>query len=159
MPREIERKFLVSADLWRVIAKPTGKHYRQGYILSEEQRTVRVRVAGDKGYLTLKGKTVGISRDEFEYEIPVAEAEDILNKFTNNGTEKIRYCITAGEHTWEVDEFLGSNKGLIVAEIELKYEDDAFEKPYWVGPEVSADPRYTNASLAVYPYRDWVGSK
>lgn len=155
MAKEIERKFLVDQDAWDSLAKPDGVQYRQGYILSEKHRTVRVRVAGDKGFITLKGKAVGISRDEFEYEIPVDEAEEILKNFAINGTEKIRYCIPFSGFTWEVDVFSGENDGLIVAEIELTSEQEEFEKPNWVAAEVTEDARYFNANLAVHPYIGW----
>jgi len=155
MPKEIERKFLVEPEAWKQFKKPEGKHYRQGYITGSDEVTIRVRVAESKGYLTLKSKTIGISRDEFEYEVPYEEAIAMMNSFTKVGTEKIRYKIPAGDLVWEVDEFLGANAGLLVAEIELQNENQAFDKPSWVGKEVSDDHRYFNSSLAVRPYGDW----
>jgi adenylate cyclase len=153
---EIERKFLVDHAAWQKLDKPQGIHYKQGYILSDDKRTVRVRIAGGHGYITLKGALEGrMSRSEYEYEIPVADAGEILKAFTNNGTEKIRYRIPAGDFTWEVDEFSGDNAGLIVAEIELKSENDKFEKPGWIAEEVTDDYRYANSNLAVHPYKDW----
>ena len=153
---EIERKFLVDHEAWHKLDKPAGTHYRQGYILSDDTRTVRIRITDNHSYITLKGiETSNMSRSEYEYEIPIPDGEEILAAFAKNGTEKIRYRIPLGGFTWEVDEFLGDNKGLIVAEIELKNEQDKFEKPAWVTTEVTDDGRYANSSLAVYPYREW----
>jgi adenylate cyclase len=154
---EIECKFLVDHDKWHNLDKPEGKHYRQGYVFSDETRTVRIRIAGEHGYITLKGGKQGkMSRSEFEYDIPVADAEEMLNTLTQNGTEKMRYRIPAGgDFTWEVDEFLGDNAGLIIAEIELTNEDDEFKKPDWIAGEVTDDHRYANSSLAVHPFKEW----
>jgi adenylate cyclase len=155
MPTEIERKFLVDHKKWEGLIKPTGKLYKQGYILSEERRTVRVRVTNDAAYITLKGASTGISRSEYEYTIPVNEGNEILDNFATSLIQKTRYNIEYAGHTWEVDVFTGDNNGLIVAEIELQNEDEQFEKPEWVGQEVSHDNRYANSSLSVYPYKDW----
>lgn len=155
MPTEIERKFLVDHEKWAAVAKPAGKDYKQGYILSEEKRTVRIRVTGDAAFLTLKGPSAGISRSEYEYRIPVAEGAEILDNFALSGIQKTRYNVEVAGHTWEVDVFAGENSGLIVAEIELQHEDETFEKPDWIGREVSTDTRYTNAALSVYPYNTW----
>jgi adenylate cyclase len=155
MPTEIERKFLIDPDKWETVTKPIGKLYKQGYVLSEENRIVRIRVTDDRAYLTLKGATQGISRSEYEYAIPVDEGNEILKNFATSAVEKIRYIIEFAGHTWEVDVFSGNNKGLIVAEIELQHEDEIFEKPAWVTAEVSHDSRYSNASLSVKPYKDW----
>lgn len=155
MPKEIERKFLIEPEAWKQFNKPEGKHYRQGYITGADDVTIRVRIAESKGYLTLKSKTVGISRDEFEYEIPYEEATDMMNSFTQVGTEKIRYKIPVGNLVWEVDEFLGANAGLLVAEIELQNEDQVLDKPSWVGDEVSDDYRYFNSNLATHPFCTW----
>lgn len=153
---EIERKFLVDHDKWRNFDKPAGKHYKQGYIFSDETRTVRVRVANGRGFITMKGGLKGkMSRSEFEYEIPVEDAAEMLNTLAQNGTEKIRYCISAGDFMWEVDEFMENNEGLIVAEIELNSEEDEFEKPDWIACEVTDDHRYANSSLAVHPFKSW----
>lgn len=153
---EIERKFLVDHEAWHKMKKPDGVHYRQGYILNDDKRSVRVRVTDKHSYLTLKGSGDShVSRKEYEYEIPVSDGKELLKAFTKSGTEKIRYRIPAGDFTWEVDEFLGDNAGLIVAEIELKNEQDKFEKPDWVTREVTDDERYTNSSLAVHPFKDW----
>ncbi|MES2266296.1 MAG: CYTH domain-containing protein [Bacteroidota bacterium] len=155
MPTEIERKFLVDHTKWDQLKKPDGKLYKQGYILSEEKRTVRIRVTDTAAYITLKGASTGISRSEYEYSIPVDEGIEILQNFAISSIEKIRYNINYLGHLWEVDVFSGVNHGLIVAEIELDSEDEAFEKPDWIGGEVSHDSRYTNASLSVHPYKDW----
>lgn len=155
MPTEIERKFLVDHTKWEQVVKPKGNLYKQGYILSEETRTVRIRVTDTAAYITLKGASTGISRSEYEYTIPVAEGNEILQNFATSAIEKIRYNIDYAGHLWEVDVFSGVNNGLIVAEIELDSEDEVFKKPEWIGEEVSHDSRYTNASLSVNPYKDW----
>ncbi|RYU86525.1 CYTH domain-containing protein [Mucilaginibacter terrigena] len=155
MPTEIERKFLVDHAKWAAVTKPVGTVYKQGYILSEEKRTVRIRVAGDAAYITLKGASAGISRSEYEYKIPVSEGEEILDNFAASLIQKTRYNIEHAGNTWEIDVFTGDNTGLILAEIELQHEDEPFEKPLWAGQEVSHDNRYTNASLSVYPYNIW----
>lgn len=154
MPKEIERKFLVEGDAWRALAK--GKLYRQGYLSSVKERTVRVRTVGDKGYLTVKGITVGATRVEYEYEIPVGECDAMLDGLAEKPIiEKKRYKIGFGGLTWEVDEFFGENAGLIVAEVELTSEDQAFDKPSWAGREVTGDPRYFNSNLIAHPYSSW----
>ena len=151
---EIERKFLVSGEAWRETAE--GTRYRQGFLSTEPERTVRVRVAGPRGSITVKGKNVGARRAEFEYEIPVADAERMLDTLCQRPLiEKVRYTLAAGPHTWEIDVFEGSNAGLLVAEIELSSEDEAFEKPAWVGDEVTDDPRYFNSNLVANPYETW----
>ncbi|MET3979530.1 adenylate cyclase [Mucilaginibacter sp. UYP25] len=155
MPIEIERKFLVNHTKWEQVVKPQGKLYKQGYILSEEKRTVRIRVTNTAAYITLKGASTGISRSEYEYTIPVDEGKEILQNFATSAIEKIRYNINYAGHVWEVDVFSGVNNGLIVAEIELNSENEPFEKPGWVAEEVSHDSRYTNASLSVHPYIGW----
>jgi adenylate cyclase len=156
MGKEIERKFLVDHDKWNRLDKPAPVHYRQGYLLNDDNRSVRIRIAEKKAYITLKSSgSSARSRNEFEYEIPIADGKQLLQIFTTNGTEKNRYRIPKGEFTWEVDEFLGDNQGLIVAEIELKSEQDKFEKPDWIGAEVTEDTRYANSSLAVRPFKDW----
>jgi adenylate cyclase len=152
---EIERKFLVDHEKWGEVQKPEGTHYRQGYILSNKEQTVRVRVSDKKGYINLKSKVSEVSRKEYEYEIPLEDGIEILNEFTKHGTEKTRYRIPFEGRTWEVDVFAGDNKGLIVAELELKSENEEFGKPDWVTTEVTNDGRYTNASLAVKPFSQW----
>ncbi|MGB5300452.1 MAG: CYTH domain-containing protein [Thiogranum sp.] len=153
MGTEIERKFLVKEGSWREAAAET---YRQGYLSTVKERTVRVRTIGDKGYLTVKGISVGASRLEFEYEIPVADAEELLDSLCEKPLiEKNRYKLDHGGLTWEVDVFFGDNQGLVVAEVELQSENQVFEKPDWVTEEVTHDPRYFNANLISNPYSGW----
>lgn len=154
MGKEIERKFLVQGNTWKSLAP--GILYRQGYLVSDRQRTVRVRLAGNTGYLTIKGETSGATRDEYEYEIPAADAVAMLDNLCAGPLiEKRRHKIAYAGQTWEVDEFTGDNTGLVVAEIELGSEDQHFELPVWVGAEVTEDPRYYNASLVKNPYKNW----
>lgn len=152
MATEIERKFLVLSDGWRTT---DGVLYRQGYLNRDKLRTVRVRQAGDQAFLTIKGKTTGISRMEFEYPIPVAEAQDLLALCDGGLIEKIRHKIDYAGLTWEVDEFLGANAGLVVAEVELTTTEQAIELPAWVGVEVSNDPKYYNSNLSSSPFLSW----
>ncbi len=152
---EIERKFLVDHEKWQQLTKPSGTVYKQGYLLSDDKRTVRIRVADDIAFITLKGSATGISRSEFEYTIPVADGVEILQNMATSAIEKTRYEIDFCGNIWEVDVFSGDNEGLIVAEIELDKEDQHFEKPEWIKEEVSDDLRYTNASLSVSPYKNW----
>jgi CYTH domain-containing protein len=154
MGTEIERKFLVAGDGWR--EKASGIPYRQGYLTRGECCTVRVRRAGDRAFLTIKGRPSGIVRDEFEYEIPVADAEELLDRHCGGGiVEKFRFKVRHAGRIWEVDEFLGDNAGLVVAEIELADADEPVEPPDWVGAEVTSDPRYANSNLAVHPFIRW----
>ena len=154
MAQEIERKFLVTGDAWRELAE--GTMYRQGYLSTVEDRTVRVRTVGAKGYLTVKGITVGATRTEFEYEIPVADADTMLDELCIRPLiEKTRHKIPFNGLVWEVDEFAGDNDGLIVAEVELSHEDQELRLPNWIGEEVTGDPRYYNANLVVHPYKAW----
>ncbi|MBT8469405.1 MAG: CYTH domain-containing protein, partial [Deltaproteobacteria bacterium] len=147
MPQEIERKFLVVGDGWRDAARRTP--FRQGFLSTVPERTVRVRVAGARGTITVKGKTVGATREEFEYEIPLLDAERMLDTLCKRPLiEKVRHRLTVGRHLWEVDVFEGENAGLVIAEVELESEDEAFEKPHWLGKEVTGDERYYNARLA-----------
>ncbi|MRR55371.1 MAG: CYTH domain-containing protein [Deltaproteobacteria bacterium] len=154
MAREIERKFLVKNDSWKNGCP--GLPCRQGYLVTGEDITVRVRILGDQGYLTVKGRTEGISRDEFEYRIPVADAEAMLGSMSRGGTvEKIRYHVDVKGFTWDVDEFLGGNKGLVLAEVELEDEEQQPEFPDWLGQEVTGEVRYYNAYLAGNPFSTW----
>lgn len=154
MAKEIERKFLVANDAWRALAK--GTSYRQGYLSTVKERTVRVRTVGEKGFLTVKGISVGATRTEFEYEIPAADANEMLDTLCERPIiEKARYKIPFGGFIWEVDAFAGVNAGLIVAEIELADEGQAFPLPDWIGQEVTGDPRYFNANLIANPYSTW----
>ena len=152
---EIEKKFLVDHDKWEKLDKPQGTHYRQGYLLSDEQRTIRIRVSDIKGYLNLKNALSNLSRKEFEYEIPLEEGLEILDLFAKNGIEKIRYRIPHAGKTWEVDVFKGPNAGLIVAELELESEEEVIDLPGWVATEVTDDDRYANSSLAKHPFNEW----
>ncbi|MBW4471174.1 MAG: CYTH domain-containing protein [Stenomitos rutilans HA7619-LM2] len=154
MPTEIERKFLVKGDAWRSLA--SGVAYCQGYITSTVERTVRVRVVGRQGYLTIKGGTTGISRAEFEYSIPVEDALELLSTLCEPPLiQKKRYKIAHAGLIWEVDEFEGENQGLIVAEVELGDANQAIVLPDWIDREVSDDPRYFNANLVKHPFSQW----
>ena len=156
MGLEIERKFLVHKEKWESLTKPKKDFYRQGYLFSDSNKTIRVRQTNDKGYITIKGASIGISRPEFEYEIPMQDAEVLLNKFSISELIKVRYKILFKNKIWEVDEFLGENIGLIVAEIELKHENEQFEMPDWIANEVTDDNKYYNSCLAKTPYCNWV---
>jgi adenylate cyclase len=154
MGTETERKFLVSGTAWKQGVH--GRRLRQGYLSTDKERTVRVRATDEKAWMTIKGLTAGVTRTEFEYEIPVQDAHKLLDELCRQPIiDKTRYEIRVGGHLWEVDEFHGANDGLVVAEIELRSEDEAFERPRWLGEEVSHDPRYFNANLIQHPFRDW----
>ncbi|WP_337886626.1 CYTH domain-containing protein [Fischerella thermalis] len=156
MAKEIERKFLVKGDEWRKLAK--GSVYRQGYIATQKQATVRVRIVGSQGYLTIKGPSINYSRSEFEYSIPIEDAQEMLDKLCDRPLiEKTRYKINWGSLVWEIDEFEGVNKGLILAEVELNQETQKIELPPWIGEEVSEDPRYFNSNLVKNPFSQWGG--
>ena len=155
MAQEIERKFLVKGDfkaqafgVFRIV---------QGYLSSVPERTVRVRLKGEKGYLTVKGipNTGGVSRYEWEKEISPEDARELLQLCEPGIIDKNRYLVRVGQHVFEVDEFYGANEGLVVAEIELDSEDEAFEKPQWIGKEVTGDSRYYNAALMKKPFHSW----
>jgi adenylate cyclase len=151
---EIERKFLVCGEGWKTMGQ--GVLLRQGYLSSDPERIVRVRIEGDSAVLTIKGRTQGATRAEWEYQIPMADAQDFLNSLCERPIiEKYRYRIQYEGMIWEVDEFLGDNAGLIVAEIELEQEDQPFAKPDWLGAEVTGDKRYYNAQLLRHPYTQW----
>jgi len=155
MAQEIERKYLVADDSWRSAVTGSAR-IMQGYLASGEHVTVRVRVKGDAGYLTVKGATQGVSRSEFEYEIPVADACDMLSGLAQGPViDKVRHLVPVGGHVWEVDVFAGDNEGLVMAEVELAADDESYEVPDWAGAEVSHDPRYFNVNLASRPYRTW----
>jgi adenylate cyclase len=154
MAQEIERKFLVADDTWRDGAERSL--YKQGYIPTQGEHTVRVRLVGDNGYLTLKGPAIGLVRSEFEYSIPRRDAEAMLQEFCSPPLiEKYRYRLMIGDVVWEVDEFLGENQGLILAEVELEDPTQPIELPSWIGQEVTGDPRYFNSKLALNPYTQW----
>jgi adenylate cyclase len=157
MGLEIERKFLVCNQDWRrFLTADQGILYAQGYLVATPERTVRVRIAGEQGYLTVKGPTVGATRLEFEYAIPLADAEALLPLCELPALTKYRYNIDYAGLVWEVDQFLAPNQGLMLAEVELTSAEQAIQIPTWVGDEVTADPRYYNAYLARHPYSTWV---
>jgi CYTH domain-containing protein len=154
MGKEIERKYLIKDDTWRKQA--SGTTYRQGYLSTVKERTVRVRTIDDKGFLTIKGITIGATRREYEYEIPMADANEMLDELCEKPIiEKTRFKISHAGLTWEIDEFAGVNQGLIVAEVELESEDQNIDFPPWVGEEVSGDPRYFNSNLIANPFANW----
>lgn len=151
---EIERKFLVTNDTWK--REVNGSTViKQGYLNSTPERTVRIRVRGEKGYLTIKGKNESLTRKEFEYEIPLKEAEQLLELCEKPIIEKTRHLVQQGNFTWEIDVFDGYNQGLTVAEIELESEEQQFKIPNWIGKEVSNDARYYNSALIKLPYSKW----
>ncbi|MEZ4465518.1 MAG: CYTH domain-containing protein [bacterium] len=147
---EIERKFLVRSDAWRAAADP-GSHYVQAYLCADPDRTVRVRLAGEAAWLTLKGRGTGVARPEFEYAIPAADARALLALCLPGRVEKIRYRVPVGRHVFEVDVFAGDHAGLVLAEVELGAEDEHFDRPAWLGKEVTRDRRYANSALAATP--------
>lgn len=155
MPTEIERKFLVHPAKWQALIKPAGKSYRQGYLTLGEDPSVRIRISGNEAYMTIKGKSVGASRLEFEYPIPAGEAAQMLDNFSRGELSKTRYEIECAGKCWEVDVFHGENEGLVLAELELESEDEPVELPDWVAEEVTYDPRYYNANLVVEPFGRW----
>ncbi|MBR5563141.1 MAG: CYTH domain-containing protein [Bacteroidales bacterium] len=155
MAQEIERKFLVAGDFKQYARK--SEHIVQGYLNSTPERTVRVRIKGDKGYMTVKGisSQSGVSRFEWEKEIPVNEARELINICEPGVIDKVRHLVDVGEHIFEVDEFYGDNEGLVLAEIELSTEEEEFAKPDWLGEEVTGDIRYYNSMLMKNPYKGW----
>lgn len=159
MAVEIERKFLVTGDFMSVVER--SERIVQGYLCTAPHKTVRVRIRGEKAFLTIKGASdaAGVSRSEFEYEIPVADAEELLPLCEPGVIAKVRHLVPYEGYTWEVDVFQGSNEGLIVAEIELPDEDASFELPDWIGEEVTGDKRYYNAMLSQRPYADWLSNE
>lgn len=155
MAQEIERKFLILNDSWRDSAEP-GTYMSQGYMGDAKRASVRVRVEGEQANINIKSATLGISRTEYEYPIPRDEALDMLKNLCEQPLiEKTRYKVKVANHTWEVDVFAGDNVGLVVAEVELESEEQAFEKPTWAGDEVSGEARYYNVCLVKHPYKDW----
>ncbi len=151
---EIERKFLVTSDSYKAHAE--SKRIVQGYICNDRERVVRVRIYGDKAFLTIKDTTVGFARHEFEYEIPLSDARTLLDSVCLRPIiDKTRYRYACGRLCWEIDEFHGENAGLVIAELELPRADATFEKPDFVGDEVTGDPRYYNANLITNPYKNW----
>lgn len=160
MPIEIERKFLLADNSWREQADE-GVLMRQGYLNNavsggEVKSSVRVRIAGEHANLNIKSATLGVTRQEYEYPIPLADANELLNSLADGPLiEKTRYHVKHGSHTWEIDVFSGDNHGLVVAEIELSAESEVFQRPSWLAEEVSDDPRYYNVCLVKHPYKDW----
>ena len=155
MGLEIERKFLLRSDAWRDEADE-GLYFHQGYLSTTPERVVRVRQMGERAVVTIKGKGDGIARPEFEYEIPLDDAQAMLRELCLQPTiEKRRHKLKAGPHTWEIDVFDGDNLGLVVAEIELTSVSESFEKPNWLGEEVSDDSRYLNSNLIANPFKTW----
>ena len=154
MAKEIERKFLVRGNTWR--GQDGGKRYRQGYLSTVKERTVRVRTTGDKGFITIKGMSVGATRSEYEYEIPLVDANEMLDRLCERPLiEKTRYRVSHEGLAWEIDEFEGDNRGLIIAEVELKDETQSVTLPGWIGQEVTGDHRYFNANLVANPFSQW----
>ena len=154
MAKEIERKFLVHPRKWSDLGE--GLVIRQGYLSASKQCSVRIRTYGDRAYVTIKGATSGISRNEYEYEIPLADANEIMGSLCEHPPiEKTRYRIVFKGHTWEVDEYAGANRGLTLAEVELKDPREQVELPDWIDREVSGDPRYFNSSLSIKPFSTW----
>lgn len=155
MATEIERKFLLRDDSWRLEAN-NEEFIRQGYLGGSDKSSIRVRIAGNKANINIKSATLDVTRQEYEYDIPLIEANELLDTLCDHPLiEKTRYHVHHGDHLWEVDVFSGDNEGLIVAEIELASADELFEKPDWLGDEVSNDPRYYNVCLVKHPYKDW----
>lgn len=156
MPFEIEKKFLVSGEAFKQDAEKSVR-ITQGYLSSVAERTVRIRIKDDKGYLTIKGKgnESGASRYEWEKEISVSDAQELLNLCEPGVIDKTRFLVKSAEHTFEVDEFYGDNEGLVVAEVELEAEDEAFTKPAWIAEEVTGQDKYYNAMLKSNPYKNW----
>ncbi|MEO5643408.1 MAG: CYTH domain-containing protein [Bacteroidia bacterium] len=152
---EIEHKYLVKAERWKQVTPFKIVPIRQAYLSKDPEKTIRIRVAGDKGFITIKGKSVGASRPEYEYEIPLAEAEELIKNFCNNLIEKTRHYVLYENKTWEVDIFEGLNSGLIIAEIELNAENEEYSKPDWIDHDVTTDKKYANSNLTVNPFTTW----
>ena len=155
MGKEIERKFLLLSDAWRDEVRDSV-HLVQGYLVRNEKSAIRIRIKGTRAELNIKQSLDGIDRLEYEYEIPLADAREILEHVALRPLiEKTRHHVVRGDHLWEIDEFDGENRGLIMAEIELTYADEPFDKPAWIGEEVSLDPRYYNSNLSLSPFGKW----
>jgi len=155
MPIEIERKFLLSNNSWRDEVVKSSR-IRQGYMGIIDKASVRIRIQGDKANINVKSATLDIRRMEYEYEIPLDEAEEMLDQLCNQPQiDKTRFIVKRDGHVWEIDEFYGDNEGLTVAEVELDDEDEEIIKPDWIGEEVTTDPRYYNVSLIKHPFKEW----
>ena len=159
MGQEIERKYLIDHSKFQATNKPEGKLYRQGYLLLDPEKTIRVRATPTQGFITIKGITTGATRAEYEYEIPLTEALELLDKFAISELSKTRYVIDYKGYKWEVDVFHGDSEGLIIAEIELASEDTTYDLPGWITDEVTSDQRYYNSNLTTHPYKDWASSQ
>lgn len=155
MATEIERKFLLRDDSWRADVEKS-EVIRQGYLAGSEKSSIRVRIADNQANINIKSATLDVTRQEFEYPIPVSDANELLDSLSEGPQiEKIRYHVHYGNHHWEIDVFSGDNEGLIVAEVELNNKDEEFDRPAWLGEEVSDDPRYYNVCLVKHPFKDW----
>jgi adenylate cyclase len=155
MPIEIERKFLLADEGWREGVVRSSR-IRQGYMGQADKASVRIRIQGASANINIKSATLGMRRQEYEYAIPLDEAEEMLDTLCNRPQiDKTRFIVEYDGHTWEIDEFYGDNQGLLVAEVELGSEDEAFSRPAWLGDEVTEDPRYYNVNLIRHPYKDW----
>ncbi len=154
MAKEIERKFLVTGDGWRAEVRETAR-LRQGYLFADERIAIRVRTAGETAYLTIKADNTAVTRDEFEYEIPLSDAEAMLALCRGGLVDKTRHTLDRPGGHWTVDVFAGANEGLVVAEVELETDDTAFAVPDWAGEDVTADRRYRNAALSTKPFTSW----
>lgn len=152
---EIERKYKVIREQWQKADKPDGEKIIQGYLSTDVDKTIRVRIKGSQAFMTVKGETVNISREEIEFSMPVDKATELIEKFAAGIIEKTRYSIPYKGKLWEVDNFTGDNEGLLIAEIELDSEDETVELPAWIGKEVSDDSRYYNSNLSINPYKEW----
>ncbi len=155
MATEIEHKFLVFKNIWEKVIPDKSVEIKQAYLLTDPEKTIRVRTKGNSGFITIKGKSNGAIRLEFEYEIPIEDANELINKFCSNLIEKTRHIVIHDDNNWEVDEFKGLNEGLIVAEIELTSEDEKYSIPNWVDKNVTDDLRYANSNLTIKPFSTW----
>lgn len=152
---EIERKYLVNKNTWDEVIKDNRHFIKQGYILNNPDKIIRIRLTDDKGYINIKGLSTGASRPEFEYQIPEEDAKELLANFCASGTTKIRNKVLYKGKLWEVDEFLEDNEGLIIAEIELTSDDEPFDLPEWIAKEVTGEEKYYNSNLSVHPFKKW----
>ncbi|MEO6819833.1 MAG: CYTH domain-containing protein [Ginsengibacter sp.] len=155
MSKEIERKFIVDKEKWNSLEKPAGLHYTQGYLCVDAEKSIRIRITDSKSFITIKGKLKKATREEYEYDIPVEDAKQMIENLSIGSIFKIRFTINVEKKLWVVDEFLGKNEDLLLAEIELKNVDEQFTLPEWVGKEVTDDDRYYNANLVSNPYENW----
>jgi adenylate cyclase len=155
MALEIEHKYLIKPEAWAKVIPHKSVALQQAYLLTDPEKTIRVRTMNDKAYMTIKGKSQGAARLEYEYEIPLSDALELIRNFSSNLVEKVRHYVEFEGKTWEVDEFKGSNEGLLVAEIELQTEDEAYHLPVWADANVTHDQRYANSNLSIKPFSTW----